>query len=314
MDNDFEKKINLKKRARYFLWSLLFLSILSITTFGIIVTSIPKETESKTKETEDLFSSLNIKAESYIVYDVVSKKVISEKNPDTPKPLASLTKVMTALTAYEILPKHSTIKIIEDYMSPEGDSGLNSGDTWVFENLADFTLVTSSNDGAHALASVAQASTVDNSTNFVKEMNRVAEEVGMTNSKFFNEHGLDRTIDRGGAYGSARDVATLFEYILKNRPEILEATRYPSISVRSTEQNYEATNTNTFINQIPWILASKTGYTDLAGGNLAVAYDAGIDRPIIVVVLGSTQEDRFTDTLALIDSTMKFINKENTIE
>ena len=55
------------------------------------------------------------------------------------------------------------------------------------------------------------------------------------------------------------------------------------------------------------MILSKTGDTDLAGGNLAVAYDAGINEPIIIVVLGSTQEGRFADVATLASSTAAYL-------
>lgn len=148
-------------------------------------------------------------------------------------------------------------------------------------------------------------------------MNDKAREIGLLNTKFFNEHGLDTETDRGGAlnhtvqggaYGSALDMALLFEYTLKNYPQILEATRYKNLQFASASKVYSADNTNIAVDQIPSLLASKTGYTDLAGGNLVVAFDAGLNRPIIISVLGSTQEGRFTDALKLVNASLKYIH------
>ena len=105
-------------------------------------------------------------------------------------------------------------------------------------------------------------------------------------------------------------MAILFEYTLKNYPEILEATRYKNIKFSSAENKYSAENTNTIVDKIPNLIASKTGYTDLAGGNLVVAFDAGLNQPIIISVLGSTEEGRFSDMLQLVEASMKFINQE----
>ena len=105
-------------------------------------------------------------------------------------------------------------------------------------------------------------------------------------------------------------MAVLFEYTLKNHPNILEATRYENLEFKSTELAYQASNTNPFINQIPGIIASKTGFTDLAGGNLVVAYDAGLNRPIIISVLGSSQDGRFSDTLKLVGASLDYISNE----
>jgi len=134
------------------------------------------------------------------------------------------------------------ITITKEDLMPEGDSQLIVGDTWKASDLRDFTLLTSSNDGAFALAAVAESgiasdppsdgsvatgtSTEDITARFVKEMNDTAAKIAFLNSKFYNEHGLDMAADKGGAYGSARDMAALFEYTIKNYPEILEVTRY----------------------------------------------------------------------------------------
>jgi D-alanyl-D-alanine carboxypeptidase len=62
-------------------------------------------------------------------------------------------------------------------------------------------------------------------------------------------------------------------------------------------------NTNQDVEHIPNLLLSKTGFTDLAGGNLVVVYDAGINHPVAIVVLGSTEEGRFTDVKTLLNAT-----------
>ena len=91
------------------------------------------------------------------------------------------------------------------------------------------------------------------------------------------------------------------EYILINYPEILEPTRKSAARVYNSNGDYhDMENTNEIIYAIPNLLGSKTGYTDLAGGNLTIAFDAGLDRPIVVTVLGSTRDERFSDVLRLV--------------
>ena len=99
-------------------------------------------------------------------------------------------------------------------------------------------------------------------------------------------------------------MARLFTYILQNHPEIFEATRTARFVTYSLDKiSHTAVNTDAEINNIPGIIGSKTGYSDLAGGNLAIVYDASINYPIIVVVLGSTYDERFTDVLSLVKAT-----------
>ncbi len=311
--------LSIENRTKYFAWVLLVLSVASIALFSALI----KQEESRVAKEEaaalpDPFANITLTGKSAIVWDMAKEEALFVKNPDASLPLASLTKVMTALTVSESLGNTSNIVINPEYLSPEGDSGLKVGDTWTKKDLLDYTLVTSSNDGAYALASVAQAaqSMSGGAANpnaheaFVAKMNETAQNIGLQNSRFWNEHGLDRNADRGGAYGSARDVAKLIEYILKNQPDLLEATRYKNLAINSTEARYEATNTNQFVDSIPGLIASKTGYTDLAGGNLVIAFDAGIGHPIIITVLGSTQEGRFEDTLKLVNATLESITLE----
>jgi D-alanyl-D-alanine carboxypeptidase len=308
---------NIQNRTRYFLWVLFALSVSSIAVFAMMVSDITNKEDSSLGivEETDFFTNIDLEAKGVIVWDVINHKPFFSKNVDAPLALASLTKIMTAIVANDILPENSKIEILEEYMSPEGDSGLKIGDLWETKDLIDFTLITSSNDGAFALASVAQAANVplsdrDLEKNFIESMNRMAERIGLSNTKFFNEHGLDREVDRGGAYGSARDMATLFEYTLKRYPHILEATKYKNLSLYSKDISYDATNTNTFVDNIPGLIASKTGFTDLAGGNLLIGFDAGINRPVIISVLGSTQTGRFEDTFKLVEATLKTIREE----
>ncbi len=91
---------------------------------------------------------------------------------------------------------------------------------------------------------------------------------------------------------------------LKEAPYIAEATTHLSTSATSTSGTVlTRNNTNHEVATTEGILLSKTGYTDLAGGNLVVVFDASIEHPIAVVVLGSTEKDRFTDVDKLIAAT-----------
>lgn len=303
---------SIENRTEYFSQVLLFLCIVSIALFSLLLVgnnALSKKNQKQVSASavNNPFSGIHIEAKAAMVWDVVNEREIFSKEADEPLPLASLTKVMTALTLESNPDKVSKIQITQNDLIPEGDSGLVVGDTWEASDLLDFTLLTSSNDGAFALAALNDAS-ADPQIQFIKMMNDKAVEIGLSNSKFFNPHGLDREIEKGGAYGSAHDMAILFEYTLKNYPKILEATRYKNLQFASAEKIYNAENTNPFVDQVPNLIASKTGYTDLAGGNLVIAYDAGLNRPIIISVLGSSQEGRFTDALKLVEASLKYIH------
>jgi len=313
MENDSKDFFSIEKRTKYFIYVLVCLCLASILIFGLFIIgerSLDKKNVVLTTKTPNSFQGISLEAKSAVVWDVINNRELFSKSPDMPLPLASLTKILTAIMTNEKLNDDQKIKITKEDLEPEGDSKLIVGDTWQVHELRDFTLFTSSNDGAFALAALAESQVIDNPrAKFIEEMNDTASMIGLSNSRFFNEHGLDREADRGGAYGSAKDMATLFEYTLKNYPEILEATRYKNLEFISAEKRYSAENTNTIIDKIPNVIASKTGYTDLAGGNLVIAFDAGLNRPIIISVLGSTEQGRFIDVQKLVDASLKYIQE-----
>ena len=253
----------------------------------------------------DPFAHIAVSARSVYVLDVQNRKVLYKKNPDQQLPLASVTKLMTALVASEIVGQSDTVPISTTAILQDGDNGLLAGEKFTLEELLDLTLMSSSNDGAFAIASAAGAllSANEPAKNFVEAMNIRATELGLTQTYFRNPTGLDVSENEAGAYGSAKDIAMLMEYILRHEPEILERTKDDAaVIINEAGAYHEATNTNEVVNDIPGIIGSKTGYTDLSGGNLAVAFDAGFDRPVVVVVLGSTRSQRFSDVLTLVDA------------
>ncbi len=262
-----------------------------------------------------VFENIETKASAVYVYDLSQNKALYKKNETVQLPLASITKLMTALVAVELLPDNSKITIRSDFLKEEGDSGLLVSESWNMRDLLDFSLVTSSNDGARSIASVIGAvnlSTDDYDVGrkeFLDKMNKKAQDMGLTQTFFVNETGLDISSDISGGYGSAVDVNEIMKYLILNYPDVLEPTKYQNIEVVSNSKNHRGRNTNNFIGEIPGLIGSKTGFTNMAGGNLTIAFDAGLGQPVIVTVLGSTQEGRFEDVRLLVDATLKYLGQ-----
>ncbi len=259
---------------------------------------------------------LALEAKAAYVIDVATGEVLYAQNATTSLPLASVTKLMTALTAYEQVPPSTVATIHSSDVAQEGDSGLLANEDWKLKDLLDFTLLVSSNDGASALASASMAFSTSSQdaevrkSEFVTLMNQKAQKLGLTETYFANESGLDISSTTAGAYGSAKDTAALFSYILNKHPEIIEATRYEYTSFTSIDDfRHPAKNTNEAVNAIPGLIGSKTGLTDLAGGNLVVGMDVGFGRPVIIAVLGSSGDGRFTDVEALASSTLAYFRQ-----
>ncbi len=303
----------------------LLVCVFSVTYIGATKSMTKLEKDNVTVETalashaekaeslSAVFDDVTLRAKSAIVWDVQGQRVLFNKNADDTRPLASITKLMTALVSYELLDPRDTVAITPNALRVEGDSGFADGETFTMQDLSDITLISSSNDGASALSREAGrvvGEDADPEAVFIRAMNLKAQELGLTKTRFANSTGLDLSPTEAGAYGSARDVALLMEYIITNVTDAVALTNLDIATIGNKEGAYHtAKNTNEVVDSIDGLIASKTGYTELSGGNLVVAANVGLNRPIIVVVLGSSQDERFTDTLELLDRAKLYIAK-----
>lgn len=248
-------------------------------------------------------TEVNIRAQAAYVWDVRAQRVLYARNESTVLPLASITKLMTTLLSYELIEQNEITAVSQQAILQEGSSGLSIGEQLSVTDLTELALIASSNDAAYELgASVgAYLGDRDPAAQFVTGMNIKAQELGLHSLKFKNMTGLDVSVSEPGAIGSAKDVSFLMEHIINTYPDILVPTQEMSTRVYNSNGDYHTVdNTNYIVNEIPNLIGSKTGYTDLAGGNLTIAFDLGHDRPIIITVLGSTYYERFDDIQTLV--------------
>lgn len=273
---------------------------------------VKKELEEDTTSIDEV----DIRAKSAYVWDVKEQRVLFEKNATEKLPLASITKLMTTLVAYELVPENTKVKISKTASMQESGGNLREGERFKVKLLADFALVSSYNSAAYALADSVGRRLGDRDpvSQFVAGMNIRAEELGLENTQFHNPTGLDISEEKAGAYGTAKEVSMLMEYILTNYPEILSPTMADSTRLYNIAGQYhDAHNTNDILSQLPNLMGSKTGYTDLAGGNLTVALDMGLNHPVVITVLGSTITERFSDVKELARVVRYEIADENNI-
>jgi D-alanyl-D-alanine carboxypeptidase len=164
-------------------------------------------------------------------------------------------------------------------------------------------LVKSSNDAAVALGKA-----IGGQESMVSCMNRTAEEMELFDTRFDNESGLDIG-SKPGAYGSAEDATQLLLKAANAYPDIFGSTRYESYNVYDGDTVYEAPNTNKVQSMIVGMKASKTGLTDLAGGNLVFEMDAGLGHSVMIAILGSSEDGRFEDALTLSQAVINYLGK-----
>lgn len=250
----------------------------------------------------DAFARIPLHAKAAIVYDLATGKTLYAKNADAQLPLASLTKLLTVYAAFDELAPQATIAIPADVVSLTAPRAFAPGETFALNDLARLTLTASLNDGATAIAS---ATAAHKKLAQGEMLAATAAALNLSQTYAVNGSGLDVNGSVSGGYGSARDLARLAGALVAKAPDVALATTQSVTTARSAEgASFSVKNTDPIVDTIPNLLLSKTGYTDLAGGNLALVFDAGIEHPIAIVVLGSSKEARFTDGSALMSATL----------
>jgi D-alanyl-D-alanine carboxypeptidase len=251
----------------------------------------------------DVFDKIAVQASAYVVYDISTNKTIASKNKDVIMPLASITKVATAFMAHHYLTQKTIVVRSFDTL-PEGESGIKEGSLWEKESLIKYTLLVSSNDGARVLArgvgeSLGAQTEKESLAFFLEKLNEDLKKFGYRTLYFYNETGLDESTTLNGGYGSAEEVAHFMARVYSQNPVFFDETYKKESVEQFSEIRRVAQNTNKGADKTSGLLASKTGFTDLAGGNLAVVVDLDYGHPVVIVVLGSTYEGRFSDVETL---------------
>lgn len=225
-------------------------------------------------------------AQSAIVMDVNSFVVPFSKNPHEELPMASTTKLMTALVALEYFQKDSVITVKHAF--PEGSRlDLQAGQQFAFENLLYAMLLPSANDAAEVIASNYPGGVPA----FVARMNEKAKQYHLANTTFVDPTGLDEK-DKT----TVTDMARLAAIAVQNKTiKAVTGTKEKVITDLAGKQYY-LHNLNKLLG-IDGVTGLKTGTTDAAGEVLVTSVTIDTHQYIIVVM---KSEDRFADTTALI--------------
>lgn len=280
-------------------FGIMLVPILATRPVKLPVASTPAVTPAPV----NAFAQVTLIGRAAVVYDLTTGTVLFQKNGEKQLPLASLTKLLTLYAATTSLSPNTTIHISPTALAQEGDSGLIESEKFALKDLGRLALVASSNDAAQAIA---EAVATKESVSGRSMLASAAAAAGLTQTYANNGTGLDVNLNVSGGYGSALDIAHLAGKLLTTAPELARATIEPSVTVTSLDgRAHTLSNTNQDIVHLPNPLLSKTGFTDLAGGNLVVVFDAGINHPVAVVVLGSTREGRFSDVDTLVRDTLR---------
>lgn len=240
---------------------------------------------------------LDLNCRAAILIEQGSGRVLYEKNADERVPIASITKVMTLLLAFEAvhdgrLTMETPVPVSEHAYHMGGSQiWLEPGEQFTLDEMLKAICVSSANDAAVAVAELVGGS----ETAFVQQMNARAAELGMEHTTFRNACGLDTE----GHLSTARDVAIMSRTILNTCPEVLHYTGIWTDTLRGGQT--QLVNTNKLLRRYNGITGLKTGTTGGAGVCItASATRDGLD--LIAVVLGApSSKERFEAATTLLD-------------
>ena len=244
-------------------------------------------------ETTNTNEEPKINARAAVIYDRKSKKIIWGKKENERRPMASTTKIMTAIVVLEHANLNDTVTVSKKSGGTGGSRlGLKAGDKITVENLLYGLLLVSGNDAAVALAEYVGGSV----EGFAKMMNEKAEELGLKDTHFVTPHGLDMQEH----YTTALELAKMADYALniKKFAQIVN-TKNITISINGRSKNLK--NTNELLGNLYGVNGVKTGFTN--GANRCLVTSVNRDgMNIITVVLGAdTKKDRTNDSVKLIE-------------
>lgn len=277
------------------LLSLLLASTLSLPSFQaeapsfddkvlLSVSPIPQQEE-------EYIAPGPTSAQSILIMDVDSHSSLFSRNEHVERPIASITKLMTAYIILEENDPNAVVTVSANAAGTIGSSmGLVSGEQITVRDLLKGLLVNSGNDAAYALAEY-NAGSVDK---FVEKMNERADKLGMFNTEYKNPTGLDAA----GAHSSAHDQSLLASHLLGD-DSIRAITSIEETSLTSLSGiEHGLNNTNVLLGEMG-IKGLKTGRTELAGECLITLSENSNGNEVLTIVLAS--QNRFGDTRILVD-------------
>lgn len=238
----------------------------------------------------------NLSAKSALVYDLTDSKLIYEKNSKERLPMASLTKIMTAMVAIDHKRADDRYTVYPENLVGENTIGLSAGETMSLQELLYGVFMYSANEAAEVLA----ANTLGRGE-FVKAMNNKAKALGLKDTNFTNPTGLEGD---GDQYTTAYDLLVIARLAVSSYPQIVKASSTAKLYIPQTQDHYayDMYNQTNLITSYPGVKGLKDGYTPEAGLCLVTYLDYG-GHKLIGIILGS--ENRRQEMKDLLDYSLK---------
>jgi D-alanyl-D-alanine carboxypeptidase (penicillin-binding protein 5/6) len=261
--------------------------------------TISENQEGTTGET----TGLQVSAPSAVLMEASTGDLVYEKDADTPRPPASVTKVMTMLLIFDAL-ESGKIKLEDqvttsEYAASMGGSQvfLEPGETQTVDTMLKCISVASANDACVAMAEYICGSEEE----FVRQMNERAKGLGMENTNFVNCNGLDAD----GHVTTARDIALMSRELISKYPQIQDYCMIWMENITHTTQKgtseFGLTNTNKLVRQYSYATGLKTGSTGLAKFCVSATAKKNDVELIAVIMAAEDSKARFKDATTLLN-------------
>ncbi|MBI2031056.1 MAG: D-alanyl-D-alanine carboxypeptidase [Candidatus Levybacteria bacterium] len=241
-------------------------------------------------------------AKSALVYDLTTDTVTFAKDPKEKVPMASLTKIMTAIVALENKRKDGKYIVRKEDLVGEDSMGLTEGEILTLEELLYGLILHSANDAAETIAN----NYIGGRERFIEAMNDKAKSLGLMSTNFTNPSGLEGD---GAQYTSAYDLLVMTRYAVLNFPTFTKITSTYAYTLPSSKNHKEfyLENETNLITSYPGVKGIKTGYTPEAGFCL-VTYLEYEGYQIIGILLNS--DNRREEMKQLLDYSLKSLGVE----
>ena len=305
------------KMLSYFT-SIMGLSVLVILVIGIYYSSVSSNIDVVTSPLPDFLSMAKnrevrfldlwlphigttegstkmpeVSGRAVLMYELGSEETLFEKNSKERMPMASLTKIMTAIVALENPRKDDRYVARGEHLVGEDSMGVTPNESFTLNELLYGLMLNSGNDAAEVIAGNYPEGRVE----FMRAMNSKVKTLGLSDTEFSNPTGLQGD---GEQYTTAYDLLVITRYAIEHFPELIEITSTFEKEIAATDghKTFFLTNETNLISTYPGVKGFKTGYTPEAGMCL-VTYLEFKDKKIIGIILNS--ESRREEMRGLLD-------------
>ena len=272
----------------------------------ILTALFPAAREARAQETGDEITASQLYAQSAVLMDADSGRILFAKNGQEERAMASTTKIMTCILALENGDLSEEITVSAEAASqPAVRMGMREGQRFRLNDLLYSLMLESHNDSAVAVAECV-GGTVEG---FAAMMNRKAMELGCSDTYFITPNGLDAEDETGKHHTTAADLARIMKYCImdsEKKDAFLEITRTESYQFSDCDGSgsYSCSNHNSFLHMMEGALSGKTGFTADAGYCYVGALRRD-DRTFIVALLAcgwpNNKGYKWSDTRKLMD-------------